>query len=124
LFGQRRSVAITAPVYKIARPEEWAEAETAGVFGGSPDDKRDGFLHLSAPDQVRDTVRKHFAGERSLLLVAVDSAVLGFGLKWEVSRGGARFPHLYGPRPLSAVISVAPLRRGEDGVFEFPPAIP
>ena len=111
-------------IYKIARPYEWAEAEKNGVFSGSADDKRDGFLHFSAEHQVRGTVARHFAGDKLLLLVAIFSDALGSSLKWEASRGGDKFPHLYGVFPLSAVISVAELRRGPDGAFEFPPEIP
>ena len=111
-------------VYKIFRPQEWAEAEKAGVFLGSPDDRRDGFVHFSSAGQVRGTVARHFAGEGALILVAVSAAALGEALKWDVSRGGEKFPHLYGPLPLVAVTSVTGLERGSDVTFCFPAAIP
>ena len=91
-------------VYKICRPDEWAGAECAGVFPGSPDDKRDGFIHFSTAAQIPETVEKYFAGESDLVLVAVDAAKLGAALKWEPSRGGALFPHLYGDLSLTAVV--------------------
>lgn len=91
-------------IYKICRLDEWAEAERAGVFRGSPDDKRDGFIHFSTAVQIPETVEKYFAGESDLVLVAVDAAKLGAALKWEPSRGGALFPHLYGDLSLTAVL--------------------
>jgi uncharacterized protein (DUF952 family) len=91
-------------IYKICRPDEWAEAERAGVFRGSPDDKRDGFIHFSTAAQIPETVEKYFAGESDLVLVAVGAAKLGAALKWEPSRGGALFPHLYGDLSLTAVL--------------------
>ena len=90
-------------VFKICTRAEWQGAERAGVFPGTPIDRRDGFIHFSAGDQVAETAAKHFAGERDLVLVAVEAKALGAALKWEVSRGGALFPHLYGMLPLGAV---------------------
>jgi uncharacterized protein (DUF952 family) len=94
-------------VYKIVRAGEWPPAGPA--YEGSQDDRRDGFIHLSTAAQVEGTLARHFAGERGLSLVAIESAALGDALKWERSRGGALFPHLYGPLPLSAVRSVRAL---------------
>ena len=111
-------------IYKIARKAEWAEAERTGVFTGSADDKRDGFIHFSAAAQVRGTCAIHFAGERDLLLVTVDTQRLGPALKWEVSRKGEKFPHLYGPLALSDVRSIVSIERGADGSAIFPPEIP
>jgi uncharacterized protein (DUF952 family) len=85
-------------IYKIGSASLWRAAEKAGVFHGSEDDRRDGFIHFSTADQVEETAAKHFAGQADLLLIAVDSAKLGDALKWEPSRGGALFPHLYGAR--------------------------
>jgi uncharacterized protein (DUF952 family) len=93
-----------ALVFKIVRSHEWPPPGFA--YEGSPDDRRDGFIHLSTAAQIAGTLARHFAGEAGLLLVAADPAALGEALKWEPSRGGALFPHLYGPLPLSAVRSV------------------
>ncbi len=110
-----------AIIYKIVPRPLWVEAETAGAFAGSPVDARDGYIHFSTAAQVRETAAKHFAGQADLLLLSVDAAALGSALRWEPSRGGALFPHLYDPMPLSAVRSIEPLPLGEDGVHRFPP---
>jgi uncharacterized protein (DUF952 family) len=102
--GTRLAITHQAIIYKICRPDEWVTAEHAGIFRGSPDDRRDGFIHFSTAAQVPGTVQKYFAGESGLLLVAVDAAKLGAALKWEPSRGGALFPHLYGDLSLTAVL--------------------
>lgn len=103
-------------VYKICRRDEWARAEAEGVYRGNADDARDGFIHLSAVDQVAGTLARHFDGQNDLLLVAVDTRALGEALKWEPSRGGDVFPHLYGPLPLSAVHAVESLPAALAGV--------
>ena len=110
-------------IYKICAAVEWAAAERAGHYRGAAVDARDGFIHFSTAEQVRETAAKHFAGAQDLVLVAVDDRQLGAALKWEVSRGGALFPHLYGPLPLTAVASVAPLPLGADGHHVFPATI-
>ena len=102
--------------------EAWTACEPAGRFAGSPVDVRDGFIHLSTAAQVRETAARHFAGMDDLLLVAVDTSAVP--LRWEPSRGGDLFPHLYGDLPLSAVQSVSPLPRGVDGRHVFPPMVP
>jgi uncharacterized protein (DUF952 family) len=107
-------------VYKIVPSALWRVAESEGVFLGAPVDLADGFIHFSTADQVAETAAKHFAGEDDLLLVAVDSAALGLRLRWEPSRGGALFPHLYGPLRPAAVRWTAPLPLGPDGVHRFP----
>lgn len=107
-------------IYKICAAAAWAEAERAGAFDGAPVDLADGFIHFSTAAQARDTAAKHFAGRRDLLLVAVEADRLGQALRWEPSRGGALFPHLYGTLPLSAVVSVQPLPLGPDGSHAFP----
>jgi uncharacterized protein (DUF952 family)/phosphohistidine phosphatase SixA len=104
-----------APVYKILAADDWAQARAAGVFAGSPDDARDGFIHLSASAQVAETARRHFHGQEGLVLVAFDTLRLGAGLKWERSRGGALFPHLYGVLPADAAVSERPLTLDPDG---------
>jgi uncharacterized protein (DUF952 family) len=109
-----------AIIYKIVPEALWAEAEAAGAFAGSPVDARDGYIHFSTGAQVRETAAKHFAGETNLLLVSVDAAALGSALRWEPSRGGALFPHLYDPLTPAAVRAVEPLPLGEDGLHRFP----
>lgn len=111
-------------IYKIVPAPLWREAEIAGVFRGAPVDLADGFIHFSAAAQVAETASKHFAGQRDLLLVRVDSERLGENLKWEVSRGGALFPHLYGELSLSDVAVTEPLPLGSDGLHRFPPLLP
>src|SRR5689334_1905296 len=108
-------------IYKICQRALWREAERDGVFRGAPVDRADGYIHFSTAGQVRETAAKHFAGQDDLLLVAVDVAALGPALRWEPSRGGALFPHLYGDLPLECVRSTQPLRLGGDGVHLFPP---
>ncbi len=111
-------------VYKICETTLWREAERAGAFHGAAVDARDGFIHLSTAAQVRETAAKHFAGAGDLLLVAVDADALDGALKWEVSRGGDLFPHLYGPLPLAAVRWVKPLPLGDDRRHVFPELAP
>lgn len=107
-------------IYKVVSSGLWAEAEQAGVFQGAPIDLQDGFIHFSSATQVVETVAKHFAGQRNLLLIEVDAARLGNALKWEVSRGGELFPHLYSDMPLDAVVSVTDLPLGSNGDHVFP----
>ena len=96
-------------IYKICEQALWRAAESEGLFRGAPADTRDGFIHFSTAVQLAETAARHFAGISGLLLVAVDADALGAQLKWEVSRGGDLFPHLYGPLPLSAVRWTQPL---------------
>ena len=96
-------------IYKIAGDEEWRSAERAGVYEGSEADRRDGFIHFSTASQVDETARRHFAGRTDLLLIAV--ATEGLDLRWEPSRGGELFPHLYRALPLSAVRDVKAFAR-------------
>jgi uncharacterized protein (TIGR00369 family) len=111
-------------IYKICPESLWREAERQGAFAGAPVDLADGYIHFSTAEQVADTAAKHFAGQSDLLLIAVDDASLGEALRYEPSRGGALFPHLYGPLPLAAVRAVAPLPLGPDGHHVFPPEPP
>ena len=101
-------------IYKICPAALWREAERAGVFTGAPVDVQDGFIHFSTAEQVAETAAKHFAGQRDLLLIHVDTEKLGDALEWEPSRGGALFPHLYAPLALSSVTKVEPLPLGPD----------
>ncbi len=109
-----------ARVYKICSRDAWEKARQHGRFLGSADDVRDGFIHLSAPDQVAGTLARHFAHQDDLLLIAVDTARLAPALRWEPSRGGALFPHLYAPLDFSAVASETPLVRDLDGQYRLP----
>jgi uncharacterized protein (DUF952 family) len=92
-------------IYKLLPTSEWDQAREAGHFTGSAVDRQDGFIHFSAADQVVETARRHFAGATGLTLLTVDPARLGDALRWEPSRGGALFPHLYGPMPVDAVVA-------------------
>lgn len=107
-------------IYKICPKNLWNEAESAGFFTGSPVDIRDGYLHFSTGEQVRETAGKHFAGQEDLLLIAIDADALGAALRYEPSRGGDLFPHLYAPLPVSAVLWAKPLPLGADGRHVFP----
>ena len=107
-------------IYKIAPEALWREAEKNGRFTGAPIDIADGFIHFSTAGQARETAAKHFDGQADLLLIAVDGARLGEALKYEISRGGALFPHLYAPLGLDAVLWVKRLPLGADGRHQFP----
>ena len=96
-------------IYKILRPAEWAALQSAGVTPGAPVDVADGFVHFSTAAQVAETAGKHFAGEDGLMLLAVEDAALGDALRWEPSRGGALFPHLYRELRLSDVVWARPM---------------
>jgi uncharacterized protein (DUF952 family) len=102
-------------IYKICERSLWRKAEAEQRFYGSGVDMRDGFIHFSTAAQLAETAAKHFAGQSDLMLVAVDGAALDAGLKWEKSRGGDLFPHLYGALPLSAVRWARPLPDEADG---------
>jgi uncharacterized protein (DUF952 family) len=97
-------------VYKICSAHEWREAVATGTYRGSAVDVRDGFIHLSTGVQLAETLRRHFAGQSDLVLVEVDPAELGDALRWEPSRGGDLFPHLYGALPVSLARSVSPVQ--------------
>ena len=107
-------------IYKICPEALWQQAERAGVFKGAAIDLSDGYIHFSTAAQAEETAAKHFAGQNGLVLVSVDADRLGELLKWEPSRGGALFPHLYGDLVLTAVTRVDPLPLGPDGVHIFP----
>lgn len=107
-------------IYKVCPASAWREAECHGVYRGSADDQRDGFIHFSTASQLPGTLAKHFAGQSGLFLIAVDADALGEALKWEPSRGGELFPHLYGELDLGAVIEIRDLRLRSDGVHDIP----
>lgn len=108
-------------IYKICTRAEWDAAVETGRFEGAPVDLADGYIHFSTAGQVIETARRHFAGQTDLVLVAVDVNALGPDLKWEPSRGGDLFPHLFCPLPASAAVSVVALPLGGDGMHQFPP---
>lgn len=107
-------------IYKLLRAAQWAQAKAESRFKGSPVDLADGFIHFSTAAQVQETAAKHFAGVSDLVLAEVDESRLPHLLKWEASRGGQMFPHLYAPLPLSAVSRTWVLPLGRDGRFIFP----
>ena len=111
------------PVYKVLSEAAFAEAARKGHFAGSPDDLRDGFIHLSQAHQLAGTLAKHFAGQQGLVLLALDAAQLGAAMKWEVSRGGEPFPHLYAPLDLAAMLWAEPLPLDAYGVHRLPTAL-
>ncbi|USU05770.1 DUF952 domain-containing protein [Sphingomonadaceae bacterium OTU29LAMAA1] len=106
--------------YKVLTAEQMAALERDGTFPGAPVDLTDGYLHMSTAAQLTETVDKHFAGQSDLHVAAVDLGSFGDSLKWEESRGGQLFPHLYGPLLLETVIAYSPLERDEDGTVRLP----
>lgn len=110
-------------VYKLFRQSEWQEAARTGLFTGSPDDHRDGFIHLSAASQVHGTFEKYFGSEREPVLAGFDADAFGVALKWEISRNGERFPHLYGVLDVSRALTVSHISRDAGGAPEFPAEI-
>lgn len=97
----------SATAYKVLTAEQWAQFKADGVFHGAPVDLADGYIHLSAAGQLQGTLDKHFADQDGLVIAEVNLAALGDTVKWEVSRGGALFPHIYGSLPMSAIIGTA-----------------
>ncbi len=106
-------------VYKILSHAEWAQAQAAGRFAGSAVDLADGYIHLSTAEQVAETARRHFAGREDLMLLAVDAEALTDPLRWEPSRSGALFPHLYGELSLTAVAEARSMPLRLDGGHEL-----
>ncbi|PEQ11255.1 hypothetical protein B2G71_18395 [Novosphingobium sp. PC22D] len=106
--------------YKVLTRAEMAQMQEKGRFDGAPVDLADGYVHLSSAEQLTETVDKHFAGQNDLVVLAVDLAGLGEAVRWEESRGGALFPHLYAPLPLTAVLAHGPLERDADGAVKLP----
>ena len=107
-------------VYKICPRHDWDDAVKRGRFDGSVVDRRDGYIHLSDDSQVVETAARHFSGQADLVLVAFEESNLGQALRWEPSRGGALFPHYYGPLPTSAALWVEPLPLDRAGDHVFP----
>jgi uncharacterized protein (DUF952 family) len=111
-------------IYKICSASAWREAERSGVYRGSADDLRDGFIHFSTASQVAETARKHFYGQTALFLVEVDPDALGDALRWERSRNDELFPHLYGELDLGAVTFVRDMPARADGSHDIPELAP
>ncbi|RTL52550.1 MAG: DUF952 domain-containing protein [Bradyrhizobiaceae bacterium] len=107
-------------IYKICPAPLWREAERRGAFPGSVDDLRDGFIHFSTAGQVEATLARHFSGHADLFLIAVESEALGDALKWEPSRGGELFPHLYAALDPHEARSVVALKLRADGSYAIP----
>ena len=107
-------------IYKITPRTAWNEAEQKGQFEGAAIDLQDGYIHFSAASQVAETAAKHFAGQEDLLLVAVDATSLGDALKWEVSRGGALFPHVYANLSMTSVLWARPMPLSDTGQHIIP----
>jgi len=107
-------------VYKVMSAAEAQQMQRDGVFKGSPVDIADGYIHLSGAAQLAETLDRHFSGVAGLMLVAVDLTRLGDAVRWEPSRGGQLFPHIYGELPVHAVVAVAALERDADGAVKLP----
>lgn len=107
-------------IYHMCRAEEWQAAKAEGAYAGSSQDKADGFIHFSNAAQLPESAAKHRRGQMGLVLLSVDAAALGDALKWEPSRRGQLFPHLYGALPLSAVVRVDEAPLGDDNVPVLP----
>ncbi len=109
-----------AHIFRLLDADAWEAAQRAGRFTGTEHDVRDGFIHFSTAAQVAETAARHYAGRPNLLLLWVKTDALGEALRWEPSRGGALFPHLYASLPVSAVERVVPLPLGADGRHVLP----
>ena len=107
-------------IFKIASREAWATAEEAGRFDGAPIDLADGYIHFSTADQMKETAAKHFAGQNDLVLIAFETHSFAEALKWEPSRGGALFPHVYASIDPNDALWVKELPLGPDGKHVFP----
>ena len=114
------TAALPTTAWKVLTAPQMAQFLADGVFMGAPVDLADGYIHLSTQAQLAETVDKHFAGQADLHLALVDLAALGDALRWEPSRGGQLFPHIYASLPLSAVLAHGPLRRDAAGGIILP----
>ena len=113
-------IAVTELIFHMCREAEWKAAKSTGAYKGFSQDQADGFIHFSTVAQIQGSAAKHRTGQDGLVLLTVNPEELGSALKWETSRGGALFPHLYGNLPISAVLRVDPLPLGVDGLHVFP----
>lgn len=107
-------------LYRLVRAEDWRQAVAEGVYRGAEHDRADGFIHLSTATQVEGTAEKHYAGTPDLVLLTLDAERLDGTVKWEPSRGGELFPHLYGVVPVEAVLGAEAVPLDRDGGFVFP----
>ncbi|HZW17088.1 MAG TPA: DUF952 domain-containing protein [Brevundimonas sp.] len=110
---------MTNAIYKLVDRTEWSRARATGEYDGSAVDRADGYIHMSTDRQLAETARRHYAGRDGLVLVTIDPTVLGEALRWEPSRGGDLFPHLYGPLPVAAAVSERDLSVTDDGGMIF-----
>jgi len=106
--------------YKVLTPQQRETLRAERIFCGAPIDLADGYIHLSTGNQLAETLNKHFTGQTDLYIAAVDLEKLGDAVKWEESRGGQLFPHVYGPLPLSAITAMFPLERDSTGALSLP----
>ena len=111
-------------IYKLLLRADWEAACRAGRYEGSQVDLHDGFIHFSTAAQAAETARRHFAGQTGLVLVGFEPERLGPALKWEPSRGGDLFPHLYGPLDCALAVSVTPIGLADDGTPQLGPLDP
>jgi uncharacterized protein (DUF952 family) len=118
LFSE--GVPMSTVVYKICQRSDWAAAEKIGRYTGSADDIRDGFIHLSAQPQLAETARRYFSGQADLVLIAFDAKRFGEALRWEPSRGGDLFPHLFADLPTALALWVKPLALDVSGTPIIP----
>ena len=123
-LNDRQDAQDVRSIYKICPAPAWREVERQGVYRGSVDDARDGFIHFSTASQVAETAKKHFFGQTGLFLIQVDADALGDALRWERSRNDELFPHLYGELDLGAVIDVLDMRARSDGTHDIPELAP
>ena len=110
-------------IYKVCDASEWQDAVRSGAYAGSRDDARDGFIHFSTAGQLAETLRRHFSGRDGLVLVSVNAALLGEGLRWEPSRSGDLFPHLYGKLDPAGALRVDNLPLHADGTHVLPEGV-
>ncbi len=110
-------------IYKVCGQSHWQKAQEDGVFTGVAIDLSDGFIHFSAADQLAETLEKHFTGQTDLVLLTIDAEAIAKDLKWEPSRGGALFPHLYADLPLNAITNEHQLQSDDAGKFILPESL-
>jgi len=118
--GEQEPAMNDSLAYKVLTAEQMSTLEHERVFKGAPVDLEDGYIHLSTAEQLQETIDKHFAGQSDLWLVAVDLSAVSEAIKWEPSRGGALFPHLYGELSLDFVVAYSELNYEPDGTLRLP----